>query len=398
MRGVRTRKPSALVWTTGVVAAFLGTLLAAPQASLAEEAVPARAKEPAVISLGDSFISGEAGRWQGNGNTVWGSRYGTDLAAYDCNARETSCSYDATRVYGSSYANGCNRSVGAEIHHLETVRVGGETFDIDEGNRLNIACSGATTDNILRTPFKGERPQIEQLAAHAAAKDVKLIVLSIGGNDIGFSNVIANCAKGFSLPQYLGWHCSKRLGPQMPGRIDAMETKVEEVLRAVRDTMSEAGYRDSDYRLVLQSYPSPIPRGSDNRYSETSYARLNTGGCPFYNDDSDWARDTLIPALSDAHEKAAANVGGVDFLDLQQALDGHEVCAKGVQQSVSGNTLVNPLPKAQSEWARFIVSGFAQGQQQESMHPNFYGQQQLGECLNAMADAATDEFACSAPE
>src|SRR5690606_14936180 len=200
------------------------------------------------------------------------------------------------------------------------------------------------------------------------------------------------------LPPYLGSHCITPLRPGVLVRSAAMETKGDAVLRAVRDTMREAGYRDSDYRLVLQSYPSPIPRGADNRYPETSYARLNTGGCPFYNDDSDWARDTLIPALSDAHEKAAANVGGVDFLDLQQALDGHEVCAKGVQQSVSGNTLVNPLPKAQSEWARFIVSGFAQGQQQESMHPNFYGQQQLGECLNGMAGTAADDFVCSAPE
>ncbi|WP_162145980.1 GDSL-type esterase/lipase family protein [Glycomyces tenuis] len=389
------RKSSALVWATGAVVAFLGALLAVPSAALAEEAAPTRAKEPAVISLGDSFISGEAGRWRGNGNTVFGSRYGTDLAAYDCKLWETSCSYDATRVYGSSYANGCNRSAGAEIHHLSTVRVNGQSFDIAEDNRLNIACSGATTADILRTSFKGERPQIEQLADHAAAKDIKLIVLSIGGNDIGFSKVIADCARVFSVvPE--GQHCNETVGPQMPDRIDTMRTKVEQVLMAVQDTMGDAGYNDSDYRLVLQSYPSPIPRGEDNRYGE-KYSRLYTGGCPFFNDDSDWARDALIPALAESHEQAAASVGGVDFLDLQDALEGHEVCAKGVKQSASGNTLQNPLPKAESEWARFIVSGLAQGQQQESMHPNFYGQQKMGECLDAMAETAARAFACDSP-
>ncbi|MCD0443175.1 GDSL-type esterase/lipase family protein [Glycomyces sp. A-F 0318] len=386
---MRTAAP---VWAVVVA---LGALLAVPSAALAEEAATEQAKEPAVISLGDSFISGEAGRWQGNGNTVWGSRYGTDLAAYDCNSSETSCYYDPTKVYGSSYDNGCNRSAGAEIHHLSTVRVNGRTFDIDADDRINLACSGATTDDILRTPFKGERPQIEQLADQAAAKDVKLIVLSIGGNDIGFSDVIANCAKGFSLPKDFGWHCSESLGPQMPGRIDTMGTKVEAVLEAVQNTMADAGYRDSDYRLVLQTYPSPIPRGADNRYPETSYARLNTGGCPFYDDDSDWARDTLIPALAEAHEQAAASVGGVDLLDFQDAFDGHEVCAEGVRQSVSGDTLANPLPEAESEWARFIVSGFSQGQMQESMHPNFYGQRQMGECLNTMAEATARTFTCS---
>lgn len=393
MTGTLTRKPSPLVWATGAVAAFLGALLAAPSTALADETDRAEAGEPAVISLGDSFISGEAGRWQGNGNTSWGSRYGTDLAAYDCNAAETSCSYDATRVYGPSYANGCNRSTGAEIHHLDTVRLGGETFDIEEGNRINIACSGATTANVLDTPFKGERPQIEQLAQHAAAKDVKLIVLSIGGNDIDFSGAIEDCVKGFSLP-IGGWHCHEHLAPQMPGRIDAMSTKVEEVLRAIHGTMSDAGYQESDYRLVLQTYPSPIPRGADNRYPET-YARLSTGGCPFFNDDSDWARDTLIPALAEAHERSAANVGGVGLLDFRHAFDGHEVCARGVQQSVSGNTLANPLPETQSEWARFIVSGVSQGQQQESMHPNFYGQQRMGQCLNDMAEADANAYTCT---
>jgi hypothetical protein len=395
--GRRMRKPSAPVWARGAVAAVLATLLAVPSAALAEPAAEQAAKEPAVISLGDSFISGEAGRWQGNGNTVWGSRYGTDLAAYGCTSSETVCLYDATKAYGSSYYNGCNRSVGAEIHHLSTVRVDGRTFEIDAGNRINLACSGATTDNVLRTPFKGERPQIEQLAEHAAAKDVKLIVLSIGGNDIGFSDVITDCVKGFSRPKALGWHCSDKLGSQMPGRIDAMRAKVVEVLEAVQDTMSDAGYDESDYRLVLQTYPSPIPRGADNRYPETSNARIYTGGCPFYDDDSDWARDTLIPALAASHEQAAASVGGVHFLDLQDALDGHEVCAEGVRQSVSGNTLVNPLPKAESEWARFIVSGLAQGQQQESMHPNFYGQQRLGECLSAMAVTAAHAHTCPSP-
>jgi hypothetical protein len=396
MTGVRMRKSPTLALALGAAVAVLGALFAAPSAAAAEQAAPARDRAPAVISLGDSFISGEAGRWQGNGNYSWGSRYGTDLAAYNCNLQETSCSYDPKRIYGDSYGNGCNRSTGAEINHLESVRVTGQSFQIDKGNRINIACSGATTDNILHTPFKGERPQIEQLATHAADKDIKLIVVSIGGNDIDFGGIIKDCIKGFSVPVG-GWHCHKSLGPQLPGRISAMKGKAEAVLRAVRSTMSGAGYHDSDYRLVLQTYPSPIPRGADNRYVGETYARLSSGGCPFFNDDSDWARDTIVPSLAEAHQQAAASVGGVDVLDLQHALDGHEVCAKGVQQSVVGSTLNNPLSKTKSEWARFVVSGVAQGQTQESMHPNFYGQQEMGRCLNDMAGTSMKIFTCNSP-
>ena len=38
----------------------------------------------AIVSLGDSFISGEGGRWMGNGSEPFGTRSGTDRAAFDC--------------------------------------------------------------------------------------------------------------------------------------------------------------------------------------------------------------------------------------------------------------------------------------------------------------------------
>ena len=35
----------------------------------------------AIVALGDSFSSGEAGRWQGNSLNIFGTRDGTDRAA-----------------------------------------------------------------------------------------------------------------------------------------------------------------------------------------------------------------------------------------------------------------------------------------------------------------------------
>ena len=54
----------------------------------------------AVVSMGDSFISGEAGRWNGNSLNILGTRDGTDRAA---RCTWIFCSYDATRVYGSTH-------------------------------------------------------------------------------------------------------------------------------------------------------------------------------------------------------------------------------------------------------------------------------------------------------
>ena len=55
----------------------------------------------AIVSVGDSFISGEGGRWLGNGSEPFGTRSGTDRAAYGCDALGI-CEYDAARVYGAS--------------------------------------------------------------------------------------------------------------------------------------------------------------------------------------------------------------------------------------------------------------------------------------------------------
>ena len=67
----------------------------------------------AIVSLGDSYISGEAGRWQGNSTSPLRDRDGTDRAAFDCTP--ATCSYDSARVYGGTAASGCDRSDVAEI-------------------------------------------------------------------------------------------------------------------------------------------------------------------------------------------------------------------------------------------------------------------------------------------
>ena len=54
----------------------------------------------AIVALGDSFISGEGGRWLGNGTEPLGTRSGTDRAAFGCDG--WLCEYDPARVYGPS--------------------------------------------------------------------------------------------------------------------------------------------------------------------------------------------------------------------------------------------------------------------------------------------------------
>ncbi|MFD7080136.1 GDSL-type esterase/lipase family protein [Streptomyces sp. NPDC059918] len=329
----------------------------------------------AVVSMGDSYISGEAGRWKGNSLTNSGNRTGTDRAWVSGNT------YDPSKVYGST-AGGCHRSDSAEV------KSAGAIADV----AVNLACSGATSENVFRASnggvaFKGEAPQADQLAAVARANNVKVIALSIGGNDLGFADIIKDCALDFVL---WGSYCYDDQQYGVDEKMDGVMANVGKSVDEVRAVMRTAGYGDSSYRIVLQSYPSPIPRGAENRYSQSDWSRLNTGGCPFWNRDSDWARDSLVPQIA-GRLKAVAAAKGVQFLDLRDMMQGREVCAKS-SKLVSSSA---PASAKTSEWARWIDSSETQGLVQESMHPNHFGQLAAGRCLNlAVAQPANSASSC----
>ena len=304
-------------------------------------------------------------RWNGNSAVPLGSRAGTDRAWRSAGLG----SYDPALVYGST-AHGCDRSDVAPVL----------SNDVPVAAKINLACSGAVTQNVFRasqggTGQNGEQPQADQLARVAATHDVDTVVLSIGGNDLGFASIIQACVVAYAT--------ASRCEPGQQASVDAaMPTAMADVGRAVdevRAVLAAQGQPVGSYRLVLQSYPSPVPRGDDNRYAELAGGRLGIGGCPIGNSDSDWARDSLVPQISD-NLAAVAAAKGVDFLDLSDAFSGREVCARTATQSTG-------TPTAETaEWARFLDTD-VQGYTQESLHPNAYGQRAMGRCYTLLAAA-----------
>src|SRR4051794_24642652 len=108
--------------------ALVALALAAPAAA---HAAPGSGPS-SVVSLGDSYISGEAGRWQGNSPDPAPGNDGTDRACRP--AGSPGCQVDKASVYvGGSAANGCHRSDVAEILSAQ----------IPVARRVNLACSGA---------------------------------------------------------------------------------------------------------------------------------------------------------------------------------------------------------------------------------------------------------------
>ncbi|MEV0849275.1 GDSL-type esterase/lipase family protein [Streptomyces sp. NPDC049954] len=357
---------------------------------------------PAVVSMGDSYISGEAGRWAGNAAaSAGGSAWGTDRAAVNCDGDETSCDHDLSKVYGdTSYGSGgsaCDRADSAEIK-------GAEIEDVPQERRFNIACSGATTDNVTTTGFKGQRPQIEDLRDIARDNEVRTVVLSVGGNDLKFAEILQDCVKAYFYPSLFNKGCRGAKEKEFADGLDPVKAKVVKTVEAIRTVLREAGQEDGSYQIVLQSYPNPLPLGRDYRDPENApvppanYSRYLNGGCPFLDADSDWAHTSVVPRIS-AMLRGAADEAGVSFLDLQDAFAGHELCSRTTQQAGSSNKLSSPLAAEHAEWVRwvpYLIDGLkdlpwqSQGNQQEAIHPNYYGERALAACLTKVAQQFGD--------
>ncbi|HSA49831.1 MAG TPA: GDSL-type esterase/lipase family protein [Yinghuangia sp.] len=331
-----------------------------------------------MVTLGDSFISGEAGRWAGNSNEFANGWSGTDRA-WDA---ETDAS-DPYRVYGTSYDNGCNRSDVSEVQSV--------TLDV---RRLNLACSGATSAAVRLPenggePFKGEPSQADQLQKAVTGQPVKAVVVSIGGNDLGFSDIITDCTKNFLNP-FGGSPCAPEAAEQVKERLPGVRQAVADTLADVKTALDRAGHKPGSYRLVLQSYPSPLPDADRMRYPGERYDRFTTGGCPFFDQDLTWAHDDLVPRIS-ATLADAAHDSGAEFLDLSRAFEGREVCSTTTRHADSAT----PPAGETSEWMRFVTSGATQGQLQESLHPNSFGQQALGTCLTLQLQQPAADHRCT---
>jgi hypothetical protein len=355
---------------------LIGVLLAALLLPVATADASPKSSERAWVSLGDSFISGEGGRWRGNtNNTFLNTDTDRAYAGFGWNGRQ----YDQKRVYiDGSWDNGCHRS---DVSEIITAAAG------SGATAVNLACSGAETKNLISAKingfeaFKGEGSQVDRLGQVARDKNVKLVVVSIGGNDLRFSDIIEDCIKGNLGAPFYTWSCADTQGPEVTKRMPGTVSNVRRVLDSVKDTMKAAGYDRDDYRLVLQSYPSPVPRAVDQ--SVTAAESNITYGCPFNGPDLTWARDTLTPQLA-TNLRAVAETEDAEFLDVQDLFDGHEVCSKSIALTNDNST-----PDSGIAWMRWLDTGLYSGAafKQESYHPNAVGQKALGRCLRLLADS-----------
>jgi lysophospholipase L1-like esterase len=324
-------------WKLGVVSvlAVAGAGLVAPQAAADD-------RPTAVVSLGDSAMSGE-----GAGDYEPGTR--------------------------GENGNWCHRSTKSMIHKTQ---LADRTF--------NLACSGADSANVslADTSHYTEGSQARRLIDIARANRVTMVLVQVGANDEpAFADTIVGCIKAWFDP--FGAGCAPKLRTEWPARLAAMAPRVERALADVRSAMSQAGYAPSSYSLVLTSYASPVTEKMDPILHGPQ-------GCPLKLADAKYGRTEAVPQFNEVLRGVAAR-SGVKFLDLSRATEGKEACSGGANASREWQRRITVDPYA------LVFGGLdAIGIHlaQESFHPNASAHAQLGRCVTQFATSGAGSAKC----
>jgi hypothetical protein len=333
---------------------------------------------PAVVALGDSAISGEAGRWAGNTNDS-----SSKVDALGSTAYWDTASGEAIR--------GCHRSKAAEV------QIGGGVL------YANLACSGArTSTNAGGSDFKpgidfysdasGRVGQARALQTYAASHNVTTVVLLIGANNYGFADIVQQCVTDWlTSPSFWPNYCNDDSGIKSrftAARVSAETANVAGAMLNVRTAMRTAGYADTAWTLLVQTYSSPIPRGSGFRYPQSGFTRQTIGGCGVWNRDADWANDTVVATFNTTLRNAAVSSGLTNYkiLDMTNALVGRRLCENtvGLLEEVGIPSWTSAGAVDRTEWVsqiRTVSAIFPPYQIQEDGHPSYWGQLALRNCL-----------------
>lgn len=353
------------------------------------------AGDPWVVTVGDSYISGEAGRWAGASNESSARADALGPTAYFDNADGT-----------GEQIERCHRSRSAEAY------IG----DVVQG--LNLACSGAETATSTGDHFKpgldfyddgaGRIGQAEALERFARDHRVTMVVVSIGGNDFDFADIVTTCVADFLYsPTWFKDYChddDSVTANFTPANVEAVRNRIAAALQNVRTAMRDAGYGDDAWALLVQTYPSPIPHASGFRYEQSGYTRQSVGGCGFWNADADWANDVALPTINGTVLDAVAQSGltNTEVLDLSSAFNGRRLCETGVGLYEERGLADWTAPGAvdQTEWINQIrtVSTCCANSPyfiQEGLHPNYWAQLATRSCVRmAYADGAPRGGTC----
>jgi lysophospholipase L1-like esterase len=176
---------------------------------------------------------------------------------------------------------------------------------------VDVSCGSATTKDMTHPqtglPLGGTNPP----QFNALNRKVDLVTVGIGGNDMGFGDIVQTCGElGFESGG-AGHPCTDRYTAGGHNQIykrlhDVVGPRLKKTFRGIHRRSPKA-------RLVVVGFPDPVPQ-APGCYPEVPIA---PGDLPFLHG---------IARRLDRVERRRARQGDADFVDLLPGSIGHDVC------------------------------------------------------------------------
>jgi hypothetical protein len=174
---------------------------------------------------------------------------------------------------------------------------------------VHVACADALIDQVLG--------QVQSASAMSPAEQFNLVTMTVGGNDIGFAQVVADCLGQDDLRDRVtpGKHAGCDVTEdELIARADALSARLVALYKAVLGELAPRG------ALVVVGYPN------------------------LFSDPDGWKGDTCIGVSKsdakmlrrvatalDARIAGAAKQVGATYVSVIDEFKGHEVCGPGEQ-------------------------------------------------------------------
>lgn len=320
--------------------------------------------EPIIVSLGDSYSSGEGippfygqKTTEGKEKSVFDKVEDEDWLAH----RSTLSWAGQLKVAGLekelSYYSGSDKnwffvaSSGAKTYHLKHKQTKKYHKNIFTGTTI---------------PYKhiGEKKLEPQLNVFEElknkSKQADYVTITIGGNDAGFANIVKEAAKGgvdFLLPNELSDNLNTTWKHFYEDYIDEKGNKHKSIFKSLNDAYTDiADKAGNDAYIIVAGYPKLINANGFNIFKK-EYAELVNDSVTQFNNE--------IERLVNIRQKDGMNIC---FVSVEEKFNGHE----------AGTTdpFLNGIKLKQSQDLddKAMISDY-------SMHPNEKGAKVYAECV-----------------
>lgn len=243
----------------------------------------------------------------------------------------------------------CHRSTQAYPRLLEQ----DPDLSLDLGSDGFVACSGATTAAITLDGFNGEGAQMDKVTS-----DTDLITMTIGGNNMKFSDFATACV----------WEVcgedSDAYSTAMANIANDVIPRVEYMLGTLRDRLTNIG---STATVLIVGYPQMVP--------ETWVYHPDGTTCWWLSESENSAIRTITATLNTAVKNEVVAVGGnfhfVPATDSGSPFTGHELCRDSL----------DPEPQYFNNPDLYPDAAY-------NLHPNAMGQEAYRDLIKAYLETA----------